>query len=331
VQVADRWHLLVNLGDTLERLLTRHHNILRKAATTNNLEQLAGPSAASISAPPIGPAVGETPRSAPATALAPQISRAERDKAARRERRLARYNEVISLRAEGVGIRETSRRLGLSRQTIKSYIEAGEFPERAQAEPKPSILAAFVPYIDEQWRRGCCNATSIFRELREKGYRGGVTIVHQYVAGLRPQQRRRVTPADRKARPPSPRKVALWLCREVEELEPEQQAFSERLCALSAEVATAATLARDFARLVKQRGRSELGRWLQAAEGSGVAELKGFAEGVRQDQAAVEEALSSPYSNGQTEGQINRLKLIKRQMYGRGKHDLLRARLLQAA
>jgi transposase len=100
------------------------------------------------------------------------------------------------------------------------------------------------------------------------------------------------------------------------------------LLTVSAPLARARELALRFAAIVRERKIGDFGRWLDDAAES---ELRSFASGLKQDEAAVRAALELPWSNGQTEGQITRLKLIKRQMYGRAKHDLLRARVLQAA
>ena len=98
-----------------------------------------------------------------------------------------------------------------------------------------------------------------------------------------------------------------------------------------AELKTSAELARAFAAMVRRRRVGEWEDWVASARRPGVAqELRGFAEGLMQDEAAVKAALSQEWSNGQVEGQVNRLKLLKRQMYGRAGFDLLRRRFLQA-
>jgi transposase len=121
------------------------------------------------------------------------------------------------------------------------------------------------------------------------------------------------------------------LLKGAEEEKAEHRAFAEELCSLCPEVRAAAELAREFSRMVRGRCAEALAGWLDVAAGSGMAEFEGFAAGLRRDQAAVVGALSREWSNGQTEGQINRLKMIKRQMYGRANFDLLRARVLHRA
>jgi transposase len=83
--------------------------------------------------------------------------------------------------------------------------------------------------------------------------------------------------------------------------------------------------------MVTRQQEANLGRWLKEAQDSGIAELRSLAVGILRDFDAVRAALTLPYSNGQTEGQVNKLKTIKRQMYGRADFDLLRQRVLYAA
>ena len=105
----------------------------------------------------------------------------------------------------------------------------------------------------------------------------------------------------------------------------------ERLCQGRAEwdeFDRAYPLAEEFVKIVRGQGSMSIGLWLVKAFDSGVKELKSFANGLQKDFLAVSEATVSPGSNGQTEGQVNRLKLLKRQMYGRAKFDLLKARVM---
>jgi transposase len=104
-----------------------------------------------------------------------------------------------------------------------------------------------------------------------------------------------------------------------------------RLLVAAPEVGTALAQLDTFCAMVRARERSALGPWLQDAAACPVLEIRTFAAGVRRDEAAVAAALAHPWSSGQVEGQVSRLKLVKRQMYGRAKFDLLRRRVLLAS
>ncbi|HWQ35505.1 MAG TPA: transposase [Blastocatellia bacterium] len=131
-------------------------------------------------------------------------------------------------------------------------------------------------------------------------------------------------------RRPSTRRATWWLLEDKEKLTAEEPGFVEELCRTDPEIERSRVLARSFQQIIKQRRAEEFEQWVMRAEQSGLAELKGFAKGLRKDQAAVVASLKHHWSNGQTEGPINRLKMIRRSMFGRASLDLLRARVLYA-
>jgi transposase len=131
--------------------------------------------------------------------------------------------------------------------------------------------------------------------------------------------------------PPSPKRLSFDWVRRRESRDAEQEARLEVIRGRSAELASALDLADEFAALIRKQSSAELSDWLTKAEGSSCPELRRFAEGIRRDEAAVRAAVTESWSNGQVEGQVNRLKAIKRQMFGRAGLALLRARVVHAA
>lgn len=129
----------------------------------------------------------------------------------------------------------------------------------------------------------------------------------------------------------SPRQARWLLLRGWGELEPHERAYRGYLLDECAAIREARQFADDFGRLIRTRDRPALDGWLVRAEASDVPEVRAFAAGVRRDEPAVAAAVSSPWNNGQTEGQVNRLKLLKRQLYGRASFGLLRHRFLLTA
>jgi transposase len=333
VQVADRWHLLRNLSEVLERFLLRHHAALREAAKATP-EPVAPTAGAETEAHTDRPA--DLGREA-----ATSRTGAQRESAHRRERRLARYTAVVALHEQGASLRALSERVGISRMTARKYVRAGGFPERATRE---TALGAHTPhgaYLRERWSEGCANAAQLFRELRARGFEGSAGAVRRLVGSWRETPARRGRPprhrsptAGRRTPPvraPSPRRVLWLLLRADGERDAAQQAFVERLRAYCPEVTAAESLAREFRRLVRTRDAPSLAPWLDSAEKGDQPEFREFAAGLRRDGAAVAAALTTTRSNGQTEGQITKLKMLKRQMFGRAKLDLLRQRVLLAA
>ena len=311
VQVADRWHLLANCSDALRQLLDRHQGQLREAARLCAAE---GRSPAPARAPPSE----RTP------------TRAERQKAHRRERRQARYEAVAELHRQGVPIRGIARRLGVARNAVRRWLRAGEAVPYRRA-PGRSALDRHLGHVERCWAEGRRNAAELWRELREgRGFGGGYDVVRRWAIRQRVLEAARAEPARGLPswRVPSSRRAARLLTTEAASLSQADRRFVAALAALSPDVREAADLANGFARLVRERDADGLAPWLDRARATG---LRGFAEGLSRDIDAVQAALSLPWSNGPAEGQINRLKLLKRQMYGRAKFDLLRSRVLHAA
>jgi transposase len=301
VQVADRWHLLRNCSDALQQVLDRHRAALRRAA---------------------GAVVAEVTAAAP-PAPPPPPTKLERHRRARQADRDARFAEVTRLAKEGLGVKAIRRATGLSRNTVRRWLARTSPPDWRKGE-RPSIIDPYVPYLRGRIAEGCRNATRLWREIRERGYAGQVVLVRLWVRRLEAEHpgppRRTAVPV---WRPPTPRAAARLLLSDAELIDTDA-AFVAALWA-EPEVGLAAEQARAFAAMLRDKDGERLGPWLEEARGGPLA---GFAEGLRRDRAAVEAALRLPWSTGPVEGRITKLKLLRRAMYGRGKLDLLRHRLV---
>jgi len=309
VQVADRWHLVVNLTDAVERALAGRSTLLGRAA------RVAAPAPA-VEVVPVGPVAAKPARP----------TRAEQAKALSREYRLGRYNEVVALHGRGMSKRQIARTAGLSRQTVVRWLSADRFPERRERPPATSILAPHHAYLERRFAEGCHNAATLCQEIRTQGYAGGQTLVRDYVRRLRQN-----LPARSQARGfqrPSVRKCAWWLVAGGSELTGERRQYVEALADLCPEIRFMRLLAQEFRRMLREQDVHALGAWVEDARSS---LLRRFAHGIHADVAAVRAAIALPWSNGQVEGQVNRLKMLKRHMYGRAHFDLLRERVLLAA
>ncbi len=160
VGTRDRWHLLCNLGDALERLLAREHDSLRRAGDA--VGRQTEPVASAAAAPTGETSPGEISlANLPVTPaeVAPAPTAAERDRAAHRQRRLARYDEVTALQAQGLGIATIAKRLGMARKTVRRFLRADGFPERLERSGPSGRLAAFEAYLQQRWEEGCRNAS----------------------------------------------------------------------------------------------------------------------------------------------------------------------------
>jgi len=321
VQVADRWHLLANLSAAAEEALLPQHAVLRAAARV-----------VAQHAHGVRPADSPTP-----PAQEPPASGTE----ARLERRASRYAEVRALHEQGATVTEITRRVGLCRKTVRTYLRLEALPDRPSRERPSPLVLPHVPYLQQRWEAGCQRADRLYAELCERGYRGSARTLRRFLRTWRPRRGPRGRTADASnaglCRPPAPprlfsvRQTVALFFRPRAELEPLERTYLEHLIAHCPPVATVYGLVEQFHTLVRERGKDNLAPWLTAVEESGVQALRRFGEGLRRDAAAVEAALSLEWSQGQVEGTVTKIKLIKRSMYGRCNFDLLRRRVLYAS
>jgi transposase len=231
--------------------------------------------------------------------------------------------------------------VGLSRETVQRFVEADEFPERRERAPRTPLFAPYEPYLRERWAAGCQESATLWREIRAQGYTGSASGLRQHLrqwrttparSGPRPKRLARThAPAPPKRRTFSVRQVKWLLLRAPVALGAGEAAFLDHLRTLCPEIDTTYRLAHEFKRLVRERDQAALDLWLAQAAHSHIKEMEGFAGGIRKDRAAIDAALTTEWSNGQLEGGVNKLKTLKRQMYGRAGFDLLRQRTLYAA
>jgi transposase len=331
IQVADRWHLLYNLRQMLGRWLAGIHG---------RLEQL----------PPVAAEAPPSRRTQAYPRTRPEVAAAAESRA----RWLARYQEVRRRFQAGETLLAIGRALGLARSTVRRYAYAEHFPERAVRVPPPSILDPYLSHLEARLAQGCENAMALWREVQALGFSGTPKQVQRWVNQRRtapakstPHQWRSLPAQIPSARPPQPapplpsaRQLAWLLVQAPEDLEEAEAATLVRI-AQDPEVARGVELAQRLAEVVRRCGVGcdqpladplpVLAAWFEDACGCGIPALESFAAGLQQDEAAVSAALTLPYSSAQAEGQIHKLKLIKRQMYGRANFDLLRHRVLLAA
>lgn len=315
-QVADRWHLLKNLGEAVLGTLQRHHREIHAAFRPPP-----------IRIPPVHHSVlDELPISTTA--------RQEQAKVLSRECRQKRHADIHRLRGQGCSITKIAGTLGLARGTVYKYLASPDCPERRRVRRRGK-LDAYYDVLLRRWNEGCHSATALRQELLERGVMLGRSTIRRLTTELR---RRQELPAGYTRRDggfvvlntpvPDVRTLAFLVLRRPEHLGEVERRDLDTLMTAAPMVHDVVVLAWEFAAMVHARDAGGLFDWVKRAETCGAVEFKAFASGLFLDWTAVRAALSSPWSNGQTEGQVNKLKTLKRQMYGRAKLDLLRARLL---
>ena len=292
VQVADRFHLMGNMTEAVERFIKRKQRDLHQAA-----EAVAASSAVAAVIP-----VEVTSPTNQVTPTRGELSR---------ERRLARYRDVRELYRQGATIRGIAARFSMHRRTVRLFINSDVFPERAKRK-STSRLEPFAPYLKQRWDEGCHNSAQLWRELRSRGYRGSESMLRHWIKRWRKQlpadlRRRRRNQAQSYPIPlsvPSPRRATWLLLGKTEELKEEERSFTGKLLEICPEAKRVQALAQEFNEIVRCRQAEQLDLWLAAARESKISEMNSFVIGVERDKQAVEAALRYEWSNGQTEGQI---------------------------
>jgi transposase/DNA-binding CsgD family transcriptional regulator len=336
VQVADRWHLLKNLREALERLFGRLDAAVADALRPPAPDE-AAPTAATLEAAPGAPEPQPRPAApGPATPSAPETAASVRQAArqARRQQRAARHAEVRVLCEQGLSLRQIARQTGLSRNAVRRYCRQARCPDWNPGRRGRTGLDGFADHIEQWLAAGGRNSADLFRDLQARGCAVGYDAVRRYVS-RRLGSAHRPGPRTAPCAPPPPprpsaRQLSFEFVKRAEKRQAEEQARVDRL-RTDPVLREALEVAESFVALVRKQATASLSDWLAQAEQSGCGEIVGFAAGLRQDEAAVRAALTTPWSNGPVEGQVNRLKTIKRQMYGRAGFQLLRARVLGAA
>ena len=322
-QVADRFHLIQNLAEALTEVFTTQRTALD--AVNAAARQQPVPLPDGTVAVPVPP---------PATP-----PRAQQQAAQRAAQRQATYDQVWALHRQGWTVPAIAAQVGHSRHTIERYLRLPTWPlPQHRSTYGRSVLNPYKAYLLERWNAGCRTAMQLFRELQPRGYTGSYRRVAAYASRLRQAQglaprrqgRRQTLPVVAEpASPPLTPRRATWLVlgRKDKRTEAETQQLTQ-LHAQDTAVAEAIDLAQDFAQLVRQRQPEHLDPWLQRAATSTLEALRRFATGLWDDYQAVKAGVTLPWSNGPVEGHINRLKMLKRQMFGRAHLDLLRRRFV---
>ena len=311
VQVSDRWHLLRNLGDAVRAVVDRHHGDLRRAAKQMD-EAMPTP-------------LAEEEASEPVIRRVTAAQRRSQDAHARRH---SRYEEAARLQSTGISISGIAQSLGVERKTIRRWLGAGRAPTW-NMPPRESILTSHLDHLDSRWAAGCHNVSRLWRELVTLGFSGRPGVVYRW-AEARDTTKPRVSlrHKDGNRQVGSNRQFAQQLMADTHGLPKAERDFVSHLLDQVPPVAEAIAVAKRLNALLRRKTGETLTQILDAAASTA---LKEFAASLRRDIPAIQAALDLPWTTSPVEGQINRLKMLKRTMYGRAGFQLLRARVLHTA
>lgn len=314
-QVADRFHLLKNLRETIERQLGRLEAPIRESVLQ-------------VEDDPDMPKQIVIERSGGCSEVAMH------------DRRVRRGRDAAHT------VTEIARKLGLGPRRVYRWVRCIDVPERNAMAPKICTPAYFEAFLARCWAEGTTKVRHLFSDIRHRGYTGSYSHLARFLAPWRdsplsgnagepssPDQEAHAPPVMRTLDPMTGRRIspltAAALCVKPRGAMTARQIVNvDVLKAASAEFTTMRALAMRFRGLLRGGTVERLDIWLNDARASGIYGMRRFVRTLRQDIEAVRNAVLEPWSNGQTEGQINRLKTLKRAMYGRAGVDLLRVRML---
>ena len=335
--MADRFHLLHNRADVLTDVFRAHTSQRARI----NAQGIAMPTPLHDPAAPATPATGSSPASGPLAP--PQTSTAAaRWARQRRTQRWAHDQQVWTSHQPGWTLDAIAAQVGLSRRTVQRDLQSAAFPERQPMHARDCrILDPDQTALLAGWNRGGRYGAPRFRTIRRQGFQGQSGIVALYVRrmrqaqGLAPGRRCSSHPlpvvTEGSRRPLTPRRAPWLVLRPAERSTDQDHHQLAPLATQGPERSEAVALAQDFAALVRQRQPTHLEPWLVRAATSSLPPFRRFARGLRADIAAVQAAVTLPWSQGPIEGPINRLKMLKRPRFGRARLDLLARRFLRAA
>lgn len=316
IQVADRFHLLQNLVDVLKRMFVECPSTLRKAAhqVAEAIQAEASEKKSTISTVEIPPATGH----------------ADGMPGTKQTLQKLRFAEVKELQAQGLSRRAVARQLNIDPRTVGKYFLLDACPQRMVGPQSSSTALPFLNYLTKRWHEGCHEITQLHAELETLGYTGHYSSVRRLVKRLLSDGSIPVVKDVARLSVPrlSPTEAAWLLLHPDDRLDEVQIRLRDQLCRISADVQVARELAQSFSTMLRDRTPATLDPWLERARNSGIKAFRNFAASLQGDYAAVKAALIYQWSNGQVEGQVNRLKLVKRRMYGRANFDLLRKQVL---
>lgn len=317
IQVADRFHLLQNLQEVIEKVFRGQTSVLKRVER----EQLKSE----------GITLPESKTEAPASSR--QLKKNQN-----RARRLEKYEQSHILRKQGHQIKDIAHHLGIGERTVYTYLSHSTFPEyQVSSRQYRSVLDPYKPYLIEQWNQGRHQTKALFREIQQQGYQSTYATVTRFTKQLRQLNREtlnhlvgqgpapKVKPLNQK--PLSARRAAWLVLRREDNRDAKQEKLFELLCQ-QPELSATISLAQDFMALVRQRLPKKLDDWLDKAKNSSIKAFENFAKSIGDDYDAVKAGVTLEVSNGQVEGQNNRLKMLKRQMFGRAGLDLLAKRFI---
>lgn len=320
-QIADRWHLLLNIRQMTERWTANAHQKLKLLPYSQELVSSL-----------------KEKRREPFFDTHKVVDESRKS----RERRIVLYEKIQQLKQDGQDINKISKTLKLHWETARKYYRAESFPERSRGSTRPTIIDPFIPYLYKRLQEGCENGQQLWCEIKLQGYSGSAQQVGRWLSPRRSipspsSSNKDISSSQAKInqfkktktipRLLGAKHLALLISCKPDRLSDEEQLWLKHIFQ-EPQVEKLYGIVQHFIEIICDRLADKFEPWVQDALAINISAVSSFVGGLKKDYSAIHAALIYPWSNGQVEGQVNRLKLINRQMYGRASFELLKARVL---
>jgi transposase len=327
VPVVARFHPVQNLRQALEAFLIDHRSVRQAAAIRTAMALL--PAHSPVPVMPMSRGRRRNSKPAPQEAAA---------RPPRHARWVAVYAAVRTLRAQGPPIATTARQRSISRPTVYAYLrrDTPPGPRPLQRPPSARVLTPYVPSLIRRWRESGADSRPLWREMQALGYTHAARPAGRFITPRRRAADAGQPPAAQRSpyrRPqgPSARAVSFAMVCPAAKRSIAVQTSPDQRGQTDAGIARAYRLTQGFLARGRERRGADLETWRAEAISRGIDALARCTRGRQDDRVAVQAGLTLEWSNGVTEGQMQRLKLVKRQGYGRAGFTLIRQRGLHAA
>ncbi|GCE29218.1 hypothetical protein KDA_47020 [Dictyobacter alpinus] len=311
VQVADRFHIAKNMTEAVQNLLAR---VLPEMKGHGQEEDVSELTKATVSLPI------EEWRPAQEASIKQTI-------ATRRAERQDRYQHVMILSEQKMTSQEIANHLGMKARTVRDWLQKKVAPDTRPRRKQQSDFDQHAPYVLKRWRQGEHNGRPLWREITAQGFRGSERMVYRFLETLKNIDI--LFSAGHSRLPYYTSNTAVWLFvrdpKTLNEIE-RQDLDAFRLAHSTLDMTY--RFVQDFWQMLRHSEGERLETWIEQVMQSQIPELQRFARGVELDKAAVQSGLTRSINNGPVEGQVTKMKLIKRMMYGRAGFHLLRQRVL---
>jgi len=305
VQVADRFHLWKNLCEAVEKCVAAHRACLVEPTEDPAPDMLAADVRTDAPPEPLPPAT----------------------EGVRAVQRRERHTAVHELFDKGVGIYTIAKALGLDPKTVGKYAHAATVEDVPTSDGhRDTQIRPYLAHLHRRWNEGCTDAARLCAEIRDLGFRGSARTVRRHLQPVRAGGK----PAPKVPDALTVRQATRLITGRPTSLDQDEKAQLKSLLARCPELNAVAECVRTFAAMMNDKRGADLNDWLTRAEATQMPSLRSLARGLRQDFAAVTAGLTLEWSSGKVEGNVNRIKMIKRTGYGRAEFDLLRRRVLYA-